>query len=92
MNIVSKVPIKAAVATSNFMMGVTAAASAIVYLNRQYVQAFIAAPVILGVLIGATVAPKLTSRIQEALLKQTFILVLLLAAAKFILSGLGAYL
>ena len=92
MNMVSRIPIKAAVATSNFMIGVTAAASAIIYLNRQYVQAFIAAPAILGVLLGATIAPRLANRVRGDILKKIFILVMLLAAVKFILSGLGVYL
>jgi len=53
MNLVSKVPVKVASATSNFMIGVTAAASASVYLLRGDVHPLLAAPLIIGVAGGA---------------------------------------
>jgi uncharacterized membrane protein YfcA len=89
MNVGSSVPMKAAVATSNFMIGVTAAASAIVYIRNQYCNAFITAPVVLGTLTGAYVGSRLTHRVKGVLLKQLFVVVLTVLAARMILSGMG---
>ena len=59
MNLVSKVPVKVASATSNFMIGVTAAASASVYLLRGDVHPLLAAPLIIGVAGGALLGTRL---------------------------------
>ncbi len=53
MNVISSVPMKAAVATSNFMIGVTAAASALVYIKNGFCDGFVTAPVVLGTLAGS---------------------------------------
>lgn len=89
MNVLSSVPMKVAVATSNFMIGVTAAASALVYIRNKYVNAFITAPVILGTLTGAYVGARLTKRVRGVVLKKFFIAVITLLAVSMILSGLG---
>ena len=72
MFIFMNVPLMVATATSNFMIGVTAAASAIVYYRRGDIQAQIAAPlavgVFLGSLLGARLAPRIHSRIVVYLL------------------------
>jgi len=62
MNIISGIPMKAAVATSNFMIGVTASASAMVYMRHQFCDAFVTAPVMLGTLVGAALGSRLTNR------------------------------
>jgi uncharacterized membrane protein YfcA len=89
MNVVGNIPMKAAVATSNFMIGVTAAASTLVYIRNQYCDAFIAAPVVLGTLIGASVGARFTNRVKGVALKKTFIVMLLIVAVRMILSGVG---
>ena len=89
MNVVGNIPMKAAVATSNFMIGVTAAASALVYIRNQYCDAFIAAPVVLGTLIGATVGVRFTNRVKGVALKKTFIVMLFIVDVRMILSGVG---
>jgi len=89
MNVLSSVPMKAAVATSNFMIGVTAAASALVYIRNQYCDAFVTAPVLLGTLIGASVGARLTNRVRGPLLKKFFIVVLCILGVRMILSGVG---
>jgi len=72
MFIFMNVPLMVATATSNFMIGVTAAASAIVYYQRGDIQAQIAAPlavgVFLGSLLGARLAPRIHTRIVIYLL------------------------
>ncbi|HZY95245.1 MAG TPA: sulfite exporter TauE/SafE family protein [Candidatus Bathyarchaeia archaeon] len=59
LNLVSKVPVKVASATSNFMIGVTAAASASVYFLRGNVEALLVAPLVLGVVGGASIGTRL---------------------------------
>jgi uncharacterized membrane protein YfcA len=89
MNVVGNIPMKAAVATSNFMIGVTAAASALVYIRHQYCDAFIAAPVVLGTLIGASIGARFTNRVRGIALKKTFAVMLFIVAIRMILSGVG---
>lgn len=89
MNVVSGVPMKAAVATSNFMIGVTAAASALVYIRNGLCDAFVAGPVMLGTLLGALAGAKLTERVKGMFLKKIFVVVLAVIAARMVLSGVG---
>ena len=89
MNVVSGVPMKAAVATSNFMIGVTAAASALVYIRNGFCDAFVAGPVMLGTLLGAFVGARLTERVKGLFLKKVFVVILTIIAMRMILSGMG---
>ena len=89
MNVVGNIPMKVAVATSNFMIGITAAASALVYIRNQYTDAFIAAPVVLGTLIGASIGARYTNRVRGVALKKIFILMLFIVAVRMIFSGVG---
>jgi uncharacterized membrane protein YfcA len=82
-----KVPMKVATATSTFMVGVTAAASAGVYFTRGDVQPTLAAPVAIGVLLGATGGARLLARFRNRTLRYVFVPVLLLTAGEMILRG-----
>jgi uncharacterized membrane protein YfcA len=62
MYLIMGVPFKVATATSNFMIGVTAAASAFIYYARGDVQAAITAPTALGVFLGSSVGAHLMRR------------------------------
>lgn len=62
MDRVMKVPFKVSTTTSNLMIGVTAAASAGVYLNRGYIDPVLAMPIVLGVLAGSLLGARLLSR------------------------------
>lgn len=73
---VSKLPMKAASATSNFMIGVTAATSAIVYLKHGYVYPVIAIPVAFGTLIGALLGSILIRYVHPMKLRAYFALLL----------------
>ena len=64
-----QLPFKVSTATSNFMIGVTAAASASVYLSRGYVNPAIVMPVMLGVLCGSTVGARFLSRLPVTVLR-----------------------
>ena len=76
MAVVMRVPLPAAVATSNLMIGVTAATSAIIYFARGLVTPHVAVPTALGVLLGASVQPRLTRKVRSARVKHLFLLLL----------------
>jgi len=83
-----RIPFKVSTTTSNFMIGVTAAASAGVYLNRGYLDPGLAMPVMLGVLPGALVGSRFLAGAQTKVLRLVFAVVVLFLAAEMIYSGL----
>ena len=89
MNLGMDVPIRVAVATSNFMIGVTAAASVFVYFGRGFVHPLIVAPVALGVVAGALLGTVHSGRASHALLKRVIALVLILVAIQMGLRAFG---
>jgi uncharacterized membrane protein YfcA len=84
-----RLPFKVSTATSNFMMGVTAAASAGYYFAHGYINPGISAPVALGVLLGAHLGARLMVRLPSTALRWAFLPVLLFASLEMILKGLG---
>jgi len=89
MDVFMKLPLKVSTATSNFMMGVTAAASAGVYLLRGDIDPHIAGPVALGVLAGATIGAQIMQRMKSKTIRKLFIPVLLYVALQMIYEGAG---
>ena len=89
MNVISSVPMKAAVATSNFMIGVTASASALVYIRNGFCDGFITAPVVLGTLIGSYIGAKVAIKVRGVVLKKIFIIILLILGLRMLASGAG---
>lgn len=89
MDTAMRLPMKVSTTTSNFMIGVTAAASAGVYFSRGDVNPAIAAPVALGVLAGAGIGSRLLVRLQSTTLRKVFVAVLLIVALEMILRGFG---
>ena len=87
MDLAMRIPIKVSTATSNFMIGVTAAASAGVYFARGDVDPFIAAPVALGVVLGAVVGSRVLARIDNRMLRVVFVAILLFVSAQMIWKG-----
>ncbi len=88
MNLAMGVPIKACTATSNFMIGVTAATSAAVYFMRGEVLPFIAAPVAVGVLLGAKSGARLMNALRGETIKIVFVAVLVVSAAQMLMKGI----
>ncbi|MBF6605244.1 MAG: sulfite exporter TauE/SafE family protein [Chloroflexi bacterium] len=84
-----RLPMKVSSATSNFMIGVTAAASAGIYLARGDVDPRIATPVALGVLAGATVGARLLPRLANRHVRWVFIPVLIIIGLQMLVRGLG---
>ncbi|OFF88237.1 sulfite exporter TauE/SafE family protein [Listeria monocytogenes] len=89
LDVFMKMPLKVSSATSNLMMGVTAAASATVYLFQGDIQPAIAAPVAIGVLVGATLGTRIMQRLKSKVIRIIFIPVILYVAFQMILEGLG---
>lgn len=84
-----RLPFKVSTTTSNFMIGVTAAASAGVYLHRGYVDPGLAVPVLLGVLLGATLGARLLATAPVTTLRRFFTLVLLALGVEMLWHGLS---
>ena len=82
-----RLPMKVSTTTSNFMIGVTAAASAGYYLAHRMIDPFIAAPVALGVLVGAMIGTRILIKVRSTTIRLLFALVLLAIAARMILQG-----
>jgi len=85
MNIIGGIPMKAATATSNFMIGVTAAASAFIYFAHGHINPLIVAPAALGVLSGSYLGILLGRRIRSHVLTWVFAIVLLLISIRMFL-------
>ncbi len=88
MDQVMRIPFKVSTTTSNFMIGVTAAASAGVYLNRGYIDPGLAMPVMLGVLPGALLGARFLARAQIKLLRIIFAVIIFALATEMVFSGL----
>ncbi len=84
-----RLPMKVSTTTSNFMIGVTAAASAGIYFSRGDIPPLIAAPVALGVLIGALIGTRLLAHLSNKTLRFIFLPVIAASALEMILHGLG---
>lgn len=83
------VPTRAAVATSSLMLGVTAAAGALVYLARGAVDPVVTVPVVLGVTVGALVGSRLACRVRSSVLTIVLAVVLFAFAVQMILAAAG---
>jgi uncharacterized membrane protein YfcA len=82
-----QIPFKVSTATSNFMIGVTAAASAGIYLSRGYVNPAIAMPVMLGVLSGSVIGARFLPILPVRLLRRVFAIVVAVMAVEMIANG-----
>jgi uncharacterized membrane protein YfcA len=89
MDLAMKLPMKVSTTTSNFMIGVTAAASAGIYFARGDVNPLIIAPVALGILIGAAIGARLLVRARNPTIRKIFAAILALTALEMILSAIG---
>ncbi len=83
-----RLPFKVSTTTSNFMIGVTAAASAGVYLHRGYIEPVVALPVMLGVLGGALLGARLLTSAPTRRLRALFNVVLVVMALEMLYKGL----
>ena len=89
MDVGMHLPIKVSTATSDFMIGVTAVTSSVIYLSLGYIQPLLAAPVIIGVLLGAFYGSKIMEHEKAGKIKTLFVSILAVIAIEMILRGLG---
>lgn len=83
-----QIPFKVSTATSNFMIGVTAAASASLYLSRGYVNPVIVMPVMLGILLGSMIGARFLARLSVPFLRKAFAILVAVIAIQMIISGI----
>lgn len=89
MDLAMRLPLKVSTATSNFMIGVTAAASAGVYFSRGEIEPLIAGPVCAGVVLGSYVGGRYLPRAQNTHLRVALVAVVLFTAIAMLRRGLG---
>ncbi|MCC7496185.1 MAG: sulfite exporter TauE/SafE family protein [Bryobacterales bacterium] len=87
MDMTMRLPIKVSTASSNFMMGVTAAASASVYFARGDIHPLVAGPVAAGVLIGATIGSRVLGQTKSRSIRIAFVIVLLIVSVQMLIRG-----
>ncbi len=83
------IPFKVSTTTSNFMIGVTAAASAGIYLNRGYIDPGLSMPVMLGVLVGSLIGARVLMGAKPRGLRLTFAAVILVLGLEMIYNGMA---
>jgi hypothetical protein len=88
MNLAMGVPLRVATATSNLMIGITAAASAVIYLIHGEIDPYVAGPTAIGVFIGATLGSRLGHRIDLRYLRILFVVVLLYTAFEMLMRAI----
>ncbi|SDH50923.1 sulfite exporter TauE/SafE family protein [Mucilaginibacter sp. P19] len=92
MDTVMNIPFKVSTSTSSFMIGVTAAAGAVIYFQHGYIDPVIAVPVATGVVFGALTGAKLLTKINSPqILRLLFAIVVSLLAVQMIYNGLKAH-
>ncbi len=88
MDTAMKIPFKVSTTTSNFMVGVTAAASAVVYLQRGYIDPGLAMPIVVGVLLGAFFGSKILPKANVRKLRLLFSVVIFALALSMMYNGI----
>jgi uncharacterized membrane protein YfcA len=89
MHLVMGIPLRVATATSNLMIGITASASAVVYLLRGGIDAFATGPTAIGVFLGASLGSRTGHRVDVRILRLLFVAVLLYTAFEMARRALG---
>ncbi len=89
MNLGMGVPLRVATATSNLMIGITASASAVIYLLHGGIDPYVAGPTAIGVFVGASVGSRVAPRIDARYLRILFVVVLLYTAIQMFLKAIG---
>lgn len=89
MHLLMGVPLRVATATSNLMIGVTAVASAIIYLLRGGLDPYLAGPTAVGVFVGASVGARVAHRIDVRILRLLFVVVLTWTAIQMALRAVA---
>jgi uncharacterized membrane protein YfcA len=89
MHVAMGIPLHVATATSNLMIGITASASALIYLVRGEIDPYVAGPTAIGVFFGATFGSRLADRVDPRVLRLLFVAILAYTALQMLLKALG---
>jgi uncharacterized membrane protein YfcA len=89
MHLAMGVPLRVATATSNMMIGITAAASAVIYIIHGGIDPYVAGPTAIGVFLGATAGSRLSHRVDVRYLRLLFVVVLLYTALQLLVRAAG---
>ena len=84
MHLAMGVPLRVATATSNLMIGITAAAGALIYIVHGGVDPYVAGPTAIGVFLGATGGSRLSHRVNVSVLRALFVVVLIYTAVRML--------
>ena len=84
-----RLPMKVSTATSNFMIGITASASAAIYFGRGDIRPVLACPVAVGVLAGAYLGTRVLARLRNSTVRKIFLPIIVYLALVMVLRGLG---
>lgn len=88
MDNIMRIPFKVSTTTSNFMMGVTAMASSVIYIQKGYIEPEICMPVVIGVLFGAMAGAKVLVKANPKKLRMFFAILIFFLAINMIYNGL----
>lgn len=88
MDTIMKIPFKVSTTTSNFMMGVTALASCVIYIQKGYIIPDICLPVMIGVLLGAIIGSKILMSTDTKKLRKVFAFIIFFLAFNMIYNGI----
>ncbi|RMD97998.1 MAG: sulfite exporter TauE/SafE family protein [Calditrichaeota bacterium] len=86
LSLVSRVPIRAAAATSSLMIGLTAVAGTLVYYQAHFIRPALATPIVLGIMLGSWLGTRLSVHVHSKWLRRLFIVLLLVTALKMIMA------
>jgi uncharacterized membrane protein YfcA len=89
MHLAMGLPLRVATATSNLMIGITAAASAVIYALNGGIDPYVAGPTAIGVFLGATAGSRVAHRIQLRYLRLLFVVVLGYTAIQMLIKAIG---
>jgi len=89
MDNIMRIPFKVSTTTSNFMMGVTATASSVIYIQKGYIEPGICMPVVIGVLLGAMTGAKVLVKTNPKKLRLFFSVLIFILAINMIYNGLS---
>jgi uncharacterized membrane protein YfcA len=89
LNLLMRVPVKAAAGTSSFMVGITSVATAFVYFSRGRIDPTVVIPAMIGIFVGSQVGSRLTRRVQAQRLVLFFVVILLYLGGSLLLKSVG---
>jgi uncharacterized membrane protein YfcA len=87
MNLLMRVPVKAAAGTSSFMVGITAIATAFVYYSREKIDPTVVVPAMIGIFLGSQAGSRLTRRVRAHNLTLLFTVILLYLGISLLLKA-----